>query len=196
MFGIGLNKTGTTSLAEALRVLGWCPIHRETSLHGAHKIRRSVDEALDRGQRPFAGIPQLERDFNAYFDMRSVERHFPAFDVAYPGSRFILHTRDLDGWLSSRLHHVRRNVHEGRESRWTHIDESAWTEEWHAHHERVRTYFRDRSDLLTIDVTAGQGWEALAPFLDVQVPSRPFPERNSASRDSRVKWRTVFRRRD
>jgi hypothetical protein len=40
----------------------------------------------------------------------------------------------------------------------------------------VLDYFEHRMhDLLIIDVTAGEGWELLCPFLGVPVPNRPFP---------------------
>jgi hypothetical protein len=32
-------------------------------------------------------------------------------------------------------------------------------------------------DLLVLDTLAGEGWEALCPFLDVPVPDKPFPRR-------------------
>ena len=43
----------------------------------------------------------------------------------------------------------------------------------------VEEYFKDRpQDLLIIDVTAGEGWEKLCPFLGSPVPDVPFPKAN------------------
>ena len=47
----------------------------------------------------------------------------------------------------------------------------------YATHERnVREYFAGRpEDLLVMNVTAGDGWELLCPFLGKPVPDFPFP---------------------
>ena len=63
----------------------------------------------------------------------------------------------------------------GRSWSWT---IRGWTSERTEHERRVRAYFADRpDDLLVIDISAGEGWEALCPFLGVPVPDKPFPRR-------------------
>ncbi|HEX8335676.1 MAG TPA: sulfotransferase [Pyrinomonadaceae bacterium] len=37
--------------------------------------------------------------------------------------------------------------------------------------------------LLVMDITAGDGWEVLCPFLGVEIPDRPFPHENRTRRD-------------
>ncbi len=52
-------------------------------------------------------------------------------------------------------------------------------ETYYRHHEDVRKYFHNRpDDLLEMDITAGDGWEKLCPFLGLSIPSQPFRESN------------------
>jgi hypothetical protein len=42
----------------------------------------------------------------------------------------------------------------------------------------VREHFADRpGDLLVLDITAGEGWDRLCPFLGLPEPGVPFPRR-------------------
>jgi hypothetical protein len=169
IFGIGLNKTGTTSLVRALRILGYEALHH----------REAVEEAIRRAHRD--GVPLLSYAPNAdaYLDVRAVETWFDFLDQQYPKSRFILTTRDLEGWLDSRERHVLRNqvrAEKGAyDGQWLTVDRENWTREWHEHHNRVRSYFAGRENFLEMDITAGEGWEVLVPFLGLAAPSQPFP---------------------
>ena len=89
IFGVGLNKTGTTSLTAALGALSFCAVHHD----------EQVDEAM---QRTMAAVPLLTyaEQVDAYLDMRPVEQWFEE-PTQYPDSRFIL-TRSVDAWIASR----------------------------------------------------------------------------------------------
>lgn len=173
VFGIGLNKTGTKSLHAATGILGL------SSIHGVpRRINDEMECAVDEGKPIFATCPREVQRADAYFDIRCVEAHFEVLDQEYPGSRFILHTRDLDAWLLSRQNHVLRNRERygDRPGAWLDVDRDAWTEEWHRHHRRVRSYFADRPELLELDIPGGDGWDKLAPFLGLVAPDQPFPQ--------------------
>lgn len=186
VFGIGLNKTGTTSLTHALSVLGYSAVHYHHGELTSEEINRHITEAVHAGEPPLARLPSLQ-DFDAYFDIVSLVRLFPAFDDAYPGSKFILHTRPLAEWLDSREKHVLRNQRDPHyRGDWTAVDREGWTRERDEHHARVRAYFADRpSDLLEIDLSAGDGWEKLCPFLQCEWPAVPFPKANTAEAPNR-----------
>ena len=48
-----------------------------------------------------------------------------------------------------------------------------------AHKEAVLRYFaKRRKDLLVMNITEGDGWRELCDFLNVAVPSEPFPKLN------------------
>lgn len=181
VFGVGLNKTGTSSLGVACELLGYRPLHHETSRLKSAPLTELVRETVAKGERPFSRLPEL-RKFNAFFDMRCVERYFPAFDEAYPGAKFILHTRDLEPWLNSRQKHVERAVARGSKT-WTIVDRAAWRDEYVQHHARVHEYFKDRpEDLLVIDIVKDPGWQPLCSFLGLPQPTREFPFENAASK--------------
>lgn len=195
VFGVGLNKTGTTSLTHALADLGYRPIHHNGLGLSDADISERVGRAVAAGRHPLTHARRLAI-FDAFFDVRAVEAHFEAFDRAFPGSKFILHTRDVDGWTESRRKHVERNIARGRGT-WTVLDEDAWRSEFEAHHRRVRDYFAGRDDLLEIDLATAEGWEPLVDFLGVPAPDRPFPHVNAvgtANPSRRFHWLKPRRR--
>ena len=183
IFCIGLNKTGTRSLSDALEILGYRSLHwggpePAAALRRGPEIRMAVERAVDEGR------PLLEDidDVDAYSDILALSTNFDVLDRQYPGSKFILTIRDLGEWLDSRRRHVETNVerHERGEYSGTFlvVDYPGWTAERTEHERRVREYFGDRPhDLLVLDISAGQGWETLCPFFGVPVPDVPFPRR-------------------
>jgi hypothetical protein len=168
VFCIGLGKTGTTSLKEALRILGY------------RLIRLPLD---------WKGITE----FDAALPGVSAAM-YPELDVAYPGSKFILTVRDVEGWLKSierdmgLKHGVSRQRRAEREKILmtkygrTTFDKDAFRNAFHEHEARARKYFEDRpDDLLVLNVTTSAGWEPLCDFLGVPVPAEPFPNVNKAA---------------
>lgn len=180
IFGIGLNKTGTTSLSRAVEVLGFRSCHAG----GSPDLTARIEHALAADLPMFEYTPELA-DFDAFFDLRAIERNFEICDAQWPGSKFILHTRELAPWLDSREAHVRRNQtaadQDSYRGGWLEVDRVRWTDEYRDHHRRVREHFAGRAgDLLEIDVSEGDGWERLAPFLGCPIPDVPFPRLNTS----------------
>jgi hypothetical protein len=168
VFCIGLGKTGTTSLKEALRILGY------------RLIRLPLD---------WEGIT----DFDAALPGVSAAM-YPELDAAYPGSKFILTVRDVDGWLRSierdmgLKHGVDRERRAEREKVLTMkygratFDAEVFRAAFHEHEAKVRKYFEDRpDDLLVLNVTTSAGWEPICSFLDIPVPDQEFPNVNKAA---------------
>lgn len=175
VFGIGLARTGTTSLTKALRILGYRAVHFPTSF----------DQIL-------------------YHDAAtdtSVAYRFEELDRLFPGSKFILTIRDEKGWLASYSRFRGLQVRIGknwpmmREARRVReilfgtqeFDPEAWLAGYRRHTARVLEYFADRpQDLLVMNITAGDGWEKLCPFLGKPIPAVPFPNLNKKSWLSRL----------
>ncbi|MDH3900877.1 MAG: hypothetical protein OEU51_07510 [Gammaproteobacteria bacterium] len=168
VFCAGLGKTGTTSLKEALRMLGY----------------RTIRLPLD-----WQGIT----DFDAALPGVSAAM-YKELDKAFPHSRFILTVRDVEGWLKSierdmgRKQDVRRDREEERERLLEMLYGAAafeperFRQAFHNHETAVRDYFEDRAgDLLVLDVTKTSGWDELCSFLEEPVPDEPFPFVNKAS---------------
>lgn len=175
VFGIGLARTGTTSLTRALRILGYRAVHFPTSF----------DQIL-------------------YHDAAtdtSVAYRFEELDRLFPGSKFILTMRDEQSWLASYSRFRSLQVRIGqdwpmlRETRRVRevlfgtqeFDPETWLAGYRRHTARVLDYFASRpQDLLVMNITAGDGWEKLCPFLGKPIPPIPFPNLNKRSPLSRL----------
>lgn len=183
VFCIGLSKTGTRSLHDALQLLGLRSVHwggpdLQTAVRRGPEIKQAVERALADG-RPL--LDDVE-DADAYSDILALTENFDVLDAQYPGSRFILTVRDTEEWIESRRRHVEANVamHARGEyhGSFLEIDLEGWRLEAEAHERRVRSHFAGRRrDLLVMDISAGDGWEVLCPFLGLAVPDLPFPRR-------------------
>jgi len=183
VFCIGLSKTGTRSLHDALTILGLRSVHwggpdLDTAVQRGPEIRDAVERALRDGTPLLAELDEAD----AYSDILSLSLSFDVLDRQYPGSRFVLTVRELGDWLASRSRHVAANV--ARQARGEYAgsflveDIPGWTAEALAHEANVRAHFADRPrDLLVMDIAAGAGWETLCPFLELPVPDVPFPRR-------------------
>jgi Sulfotransferase domain len=88
VFGIGLEETGTSSLHEALELLGYKSLHSEDV-----QIMGSVFRAIDEG-RPL--LHYLDPELDAFLGIPAIRFHFYLADVQYPGSRFILTVREAE----------------------------------------------------------------------------------------------------
>jgi Sulfotransferase domain len=171
VFGIGLGKTGTSSLHRALELLGYKSLHS-----GDAETMGLVSRAIDEG-RPL--LHYLDPEPDAVLDSLAIRVYFYLADVQYPGSKFILTTRDLDDWLDSRRRDIERSQQGDPGSDQDgvlKVDVDAWTAEYVEHESVVRAYFADRPDyLLVFDLIGGDGWEPLCEFLGRPVPEAPFP---------------------
>lgn len=174
IFGIGLNKTGSTSFHEAMTILGYESLH-----WGGHETYLSVVAAKD------AGLPllaHLDPRYDAFSDITILSRNYALLDEQYPGSRFVLTVRPVDDWIDSRRRHVennQRNKAAGTyDGSFLVVDEDRWRREWSDHVSAVRAYFDGRDDFREIDITSGSGWRPFCTLLGVPEPEEPFPWRS------------------
>jgi hypothetical protein len=150
VFQIGFNKCGTRTLHYFFRDNGWRTAHWRKGV-----LALAVYENLTYGRSLVTGFQNLE----VFTDMEFVERHFvfeayklfPYFAEEFPNAVFILNTRDRDDWLQSRFNHS-----PGYVERWKAVIGAKtdgqladwWLRDWDDHHERVRSFFRDRPQRL------------------------------------------------
>jgi 3'(2'),5'-bisphosphate nucleotidase len=184
IFGIGLSKTGTTSLANALQILGYKTKDNMGVVKYATGDLLSVDLDVVDAHDALTDTP--------------IPSLYHALDARYPGSKFILTVRDSEGWLKSckkqfteRFAEVQTDAHKrlfldlyGTDA----FDEHRFASGYARFVAGVIEYFKDRPhDLLIIDVAAGEGWEKLCPFLERPMPDVPFPKANV----TQVRWMSV-----
>ena len=177
VFGIGLSRTGTTSLTEALRILGYRAVHCPLS------VLQFQGRSL-----------KLSRDIVDRFDALTdtpIARMYRELDEAFPGSKFVLTTRPIDKWMGSvrrmrmsftlltalpKVRQLARDLCGTTSFR----DERALENAFVSHSRNVRAYFGERlsKDLLVLDVGSADAWETLCGFLGHQAQPRPFPHYN------------------
>lgn len=184
IFGVGLHKTGTTSLHHALGVLGFQSAHWP-SAHWAKTVWREI-AANGRS-------PRLERTYAAS-DL-PIALLYRELDRAYPGSKFILTTRNEEAWLNSVRNHWSHDKnpfrHQWNHDPFTHrvhqlvygrrdFDAPTMLARFRRHNAEVQEHFGDR--LLTLDLDAGPAWGPLCEFLDCPIPTEPYPRKFSTPR--------------
>jgi len=107
-------------------------------------------------------------------------------DAAFPGSKFILTTRDPDRWYASACNHFAGSNSRLRE--WIYgagsptKNRDAYVGRLERHALDVRAYFAGRpADFMEFDVSQGDGWQKLCDFLHKPLPRHDFPRLNTAS---------------
>ncbi len=176
VFGIGLNKTGTSSFHEAMTLLGYQSLH-----WGGPPVRQAVEAARDSGC-PL--LSNLDPAFDAFSDILPLAQGFALLDEQYPGSHFVLTVRPVEQWIASRRRHVEINLRRKAAGEYDGdfllVDEEGWRAEWTDHVTQVRRHFDGRPDFLEVDFTSGAGWSPLCQLLGVVEPDAPFPWVNSS----------------
>jgi hypothetical protein len=176
VFGIGLSRTGTTSLHHALQMLGLESAPTSVSLMDL------LDDAT---------APADVLDTATAFTDNPIPFLYPLLDRLRPGSKFILTTRPLDEWLASmewlfgeglrRLDRKTRalgnEVHEQLYGI-TNFDASVLSRVFETHHRGVSAYFEDRTDDLLLMRVTDFAWPELCAFVGVEVPATSFPHKN------------------
>lgn len=163
IFGIGLSRTGTLSLTNALKRLGYKTIHYPNLKHFYY----------------------LVEIYDAITDT-PVCINYVALDEMYPNSKFILTTRDLTEWLSSAKWFFSRTKQPKLSNQQIFIRETLYGNEYFDrrsykkgfldYHDKVLKYFKDRpEDILIMNVFKRDGYNKLCPFLGKETLREKFP---------------------
>lgn len=184
IFGIGMPKTGTTSLHAALQILGF------RSLHFPHDPVTVAE--LRAGNYRLSVL----NHYDALSDV-PISAIFAQLDQVYPNSRFILTVRDVNGWIEScrnawfnqsdavpepgTMREFYRTLLYGCNE----FSEDRFRWVYETHLKLVQDHFSGEkaNQLLVLDINEGNKWERLCSFLGVAVPDEPFPHKNKRSTD-------------
>ena len=168
IFGIGLAKTGTTSLNDAFAILGISSIGCPTNINSIKRFDAATD-----------GI---------------VADQFERLDQAFPNSKFIYTVRDRNSWIDSYTRYHGRKQSASQEHRdkverlygTSGTDRQALLAAYEKHDRHVQEYFKDRpGDLLVMDICGGRAdWESLCTFLGKPIPDVDFPASNERFTDN------------
>ena len=185
VFGIGLSKTGTTSLARALETLGY----RTRDYLGVTSYIAGDLSSID----------LQEIDENDAFTDTPIPSFYKQLDKHYPHSKFILTTRDMEGWLKSCKKQFTERMVAMQNDATTQLhtdlydcfafDPEKYANGYTRHLNGVLNYFKDRpDDLLVVDICGGQqNWLKLSEFLVQPVPDVPFPVTNVSA----IQWMNI-----
>ena len=221
VFGIGLSKTGTTTLGTCFEILGLVPCARPQAIHdalvgsgpnagtldswaeaanlscpnpdgiagkarfGSWPHRALVAEVL--AYRNYDLVIELARHFRSFEDRPwNIAPLYRLLDEAFPGSRFILTSRDANNWWRSVEQWLTRTHPQDEGKRWRYfrqldvdrIERNAFIAAYHRYNTEIRQHFSGRPDFLEIDFEQGGGWSELCRFLELPLPNRPFPHEN------------------
>lgn len=161
VFGIGLSRTGTTTLNNVLNEWGWNTIHYpndkelwDPKSHGATDIPAAV----------------------WYKDL----------DEKFPGSKFIYTVRNKEEWLDSIVPYLERKRDWPMSRRQMDNRVKLFGDPfpnrfqasmaWDRYDSTVRSWFGDR--MLVIDIIGGDSPQKLAQFLGVKTDMTEFPHLN------------------
>lgn len=179
IFGIGFHKTGTTSLARALELLGF-------SVTGPNGVR-DPDIA---NNAPLL-VRQLVHQFDAFQDNPWPIFYRELYEM-FPEGKFILTYRNPKKWIESQVRHFGKAETPMRQ--WIYGkgcpegNEDIYLARYKKHNQDVADFFKKKNKkLLIMNLEENNGWQKLCPYLGVSQPTQPFPHANKADvREARL----------
>jgi hypothetical protein len=213
VFCIGLSRTGTTSICQALEILGYRTLHFSMELFVqpeviSPELHYEPKAPLSAGWRwerqNLVDIIRSRADshiFDKYDAMGDVPvpLFYRELDRKFPGAKFIHTVRDETRWLKSM-----KWMYEEGSVLWKHgvLDDElkyqtygtvtyrpdVMLKAYRSHNAGVTEYFRNRpQDLLLLDLgSTPPEFERLCPFLGKPLPATPFPVSNESRAASRM----------
>ena len=191
IFQIGFNRCATTTLirffqANNLKCLHWGRGSIAAGIEAARlegkPLLSYVDGYFAYGDMEFVEVESESKKLLKKKPFRRLYKNLPkdnltpiyAFenfrelDKQYPGSKFILNTRNVEDWINSRIRFLERGYFYCKHGDRFHSSQEAlnqcWREHWDEHTSNVREYFSNRpEDLLEFDLDK-DGPEKIADF--------------------------------
>jgi len=176
IFGIGWAKTGTKTLGECFKILGFN--HQSTRLDLVEKLENGeLDQIMNiaKSKDTFEDWPWLIL--------------YKEFDQTFPESKFILTYRDPENWLKSylnmlavegkannRINRIRSFLYQ---LPFPNVSANELVGRYIKHFNDVQEYFINKPDsLLIVDWEKGDGWKEICDFIKMPIPNKPFPHAN------------------
>ena len=186
VFGIGLSRTGTSSLTLALNQAGI------KAYHALPQLLCWGSEAQPTMNARWAAAYDGLTDIQPAIVFASLHKEFPDAKFVYNHRQPKLWAKAMHKFMNQhsmlwwRLQQVHdwigfvppvERLFEATYGSWREYSIMQWEERYNAHDKAVATFFQNKSSqLLNISFTQGEGWEKLGPFLGVENPPKgPFP---------------------
>jgi GR25 family glycosyltransferase involved in LPS biosynthesis len=164
IFHIGLNKSGTNTLNQALNELGIKSCHFADPLINEGKpITYLFEKEIKEGFLDLRKYP-----FKAYTDINILEKEYEWLYKSFPNAKFILTIRDKEGWLNDRILGFENETSYNKDFREKYIEE--WSRLYDDYISDVTHFFSNKSNkLLKINIYNNEGYEKLCPFLGLPI---------------------------
>ena len=174
---LGFDKTGTTSLHEAFKWLGFSSAHCEWEgdVRGGDLVTKAAREHLPL----LVYMPGVQ----AYSDMELYD-WYQTLAEQYPEAYYILNTREPYARAVSKIKHDMRWNARFPERQPRRVDEQRKHELVAlqcAREEDIRAYFKGWQRFTEFNVTEGDGYPKLCEFLGLPSLDEPFPFENKGS---------------
>jgi hypothetical protein len=175
VFGIGFHKTGTSTLNQVLKILGYKVMGNRTDL--AQKLINGEKEIVLNELNQFDACEDTPWPIS-----------FKELDKKYPKSKFILTVREEESWYKSIENHFGNQSTLMRE--WIYGEgegdpvnnKSRYINRYKKHNEEVLEYFNNRKkDLLVINWKENSNWKYICDFLNAPIPQKQFPHANKGA---------------
>lgn len=183
IFNIGLNHSGTTSLTQALNILGIKSLHiggmAEDRVAGLVYMKRLFcNKKLNRNI--FYGLDNRYRGFSDFCG----EKFYKDLYYQYPNSKFIFTNRkNFINWFKSYAHNI--EISQPKKTNTTKKMKQELinaTEHYFNSRKEIYDFFLDKTDIfLEMNICDGDGWDKLCNFLEMDIPDVPFPYLNKRS---------------
>jgi hypothetical protein len=182
ILGVGLSRTGTLSLCEALKILGFNSIHWEPE--------RLRDIIMGENNNP---------SFRRYDDVDAVTDlpasiFYKEIKKAYPECKFILTIRDENSWYRSIEYHYNICVPINMKNDPTSLTEAKKTQNYiygssdpteflykKKFREHNESIIKQYPNTLVMNIENDANWETLCGYLKMPIPNIPFPHKNKRS---------------
>lgn len=181
IIGVGFQKTGTSSLRDALAILGY-------------KVGDNNYQLL---------WPILHNNWNRVYNKLNkydaVEDNpwpliYQQIDKNIPNCKFILTLREPESWYQSVARHIgdlRSPMHEwiyGVGKGLPKDYKQNTLQVYQKHNAEVLSYFKERpQDLLVLNLVENPRWDELCAFLNQPIPNVPFPHANNKHKEPKGK---------
>jgi hypothetical protein len=178
VFCLGYQKTGTTSVDWVLQDMGYqvAKAYKQSDFEFSRRLE---------GGNIFE-IKQVAELFDAFQDIPWF-LYYKEFDQWFPGSKFILTTRDSRSWWRSFLRYFRTENYPLFEFVYGFGNpvghKEVMIERYERHNQEIIDYFKDRpEDLLVIDVSDEGALQDISEFLNKSSTYKKMPHKNATLR--------------
>ncbi|GAF72344.1 unnamed protein product [marine sediment metagenome] len=164
IFGIGLPKTGHTSLTRALEILGY------------KSIKIPIACVNDDLSIKYDSL----KDYNAWTDT-PITMKYTELDKLYPDARFILLHRNIITWEESCSFWFSLDIPDYHNLHKSIFGSASYVDVYTSYYNNLFSYFlnyRCGSKYIILDICAEYGWSQICEFLNKDIPNVSFPHLN------------------